>query len=93
MEKVLTVTFMAILVFSLIGCGGNALQRSCDSLTDVGEYLSIAHIQAQTAYRIDSNLVSMEIIEVIGEAQDIITSLAGTACSLEDTFELIEDEL
>lgn len=76
-----------------VGCGGNALTKSCKSLTKVNNYIGTAYVQARTAHNADPNLVSLDYLETLEKVQDVISVMAGTTCFLENTFDEIEDKI
>lgn len=89
MKRFIVLLSMCGMLF-LAGCGGNMLAKSCDSLTDISRDLSDIYIQAQAISIADPNAISVDMLEIIKEMQDITASVAGTTCSLKDTVDLLD---
>lgn len=87
MKKFITLSLIGLF---LAGCGGNVLSKSCKSLTEASEYFNTASIQAQAAHLQDPNLISEDDLMLLEEIREIISSAAGTTCSLEQTIDLID---
>lgn len=85
MKRNRILSILLILSFLLVvGCGGNSLTKSCDSLTDVSEFLNQVQVQMQIDLASDPNLDLVGELNMINQAQSVIQSLTGSICALKN---------